>query len=152
VKKSSGTSAAGLEVVKEAIGALGVDTSVLTQVDGSGLSSGNKVTCNFVSTLLAKNRDVFVDRLSIAGELGTLRDYYTSSQARGRLIAKTGTLSGVKGLAGFMTVEGGEPVELALIMNADDIDQAAKFRPVWNALVDATVRASVNPTVEALLP
>ena len=58
----------------------------------------------------------------------------------------------MKGLAGFMTVEGGEPVELALIMNADDIDQAAKFRPVWNALVDATVRASVNPTVEALLP
>jgi hypothetical protein len=37
-------------------------------------------------------------------------------------------------------------------MNSDGIDQSAKFRPVWNALVDATVRASVNPTVETLLP
>lgn len=152
VKKNSGTTAAGLEVVKESIAELGLDASAFTQVDGSGLSSGNKVTCNFVSALLAKNRDVFVDRLSIAGEQGTLREYYNSSQARGRLVAKTGTLSGVKGLAGYMTAEGGEPVEFTLILNGDDVDQAAKFRPVWNALVDALVRASVNPTVEALLP
>jgi D-alanyl-D-alanine carboxypeptidase/D-alanyl-D-alanine-endopeptidase (penicillin-binding protein 4) len=151
-KKGAGTSAAGLEVVKDSVAELGVDTSALTQLDGSGLASGNKVTCQFVSSLLATNRDVFVNRLSIAGEVGTLREYYTSSQARGRLVAKTGTLSGVKALAGYMTVEGGEPVELVLIMNSDGIDQSAKFRPVWNALVDATVRASVNPTVETLLP
>jgi len=152
VKKGAGTSAAGLEVVKEAIAELGVDVSSLTQLDGSGLASGNKVTCQFISSLLASNRDEFINRLSIAGEQGTLREYYTSSQARGRLVAKTGTLSGVKALAGYMTVDGGEPVELVLIMNSDGIDQAAKFRPVWNALVDATVRASVNPTVETLLP
>lgn len=152
VKKGAGTSAAGLEVVKEAIGELGVDASGFSQLDGSGLASGNKVTCEFVASLLKSNRDVFIDRLSIAGEVGTLREYYTSSQARGRLVAKTGTLSGVKALAGYMTVEGGEPVELVLIMNSDGIDQSAKFRPVWNALVDATVRASANPTVETLLP
>jgi D-alanyl-D-alanine carboxypeptidase/D-alanyl-D-alanine-endopeptidase (penicillin-binding protein 4) len=152
VKKGTGTSAAGLEVVKEAIAELGVDASGFSQLDGSGLASGNKVTCEFVASLLKSNRDVFIDRLSIAGEVGTLREYYTSSQARGRLVAKTGTLSGVKALAGYMTVEGGEPVELVLIMNSDGIDQSAKFRPVWNALVDATVRASANPTVETLLP
>ena len=81
-------------------------------LDGSGLARGNRIdTATLVELLhLADQREwraEFWEALPIAAEDGTLRKRYRGTSLAGRLRAKTGTLSGVSGLAGGFSVADG---------------------------------------------
>jgi D-alanyl-D-alanine carboxypeptidase/D-alanyl-D-alanine-endopeptidase (penicillin-binding protein 4) len=87
---------------------VGINLSQLSLVDGSGLSQYNKVTPNDVSKMLyyidhhSALRDNLIPALPIAGVDGTLA-YRMPDLARGRLVhAKTGSMTGVSTLAGFV--------------------------------------------------
>lgn len=84
----------------------------LTVRDGSGLSRDSRVTANGLTKFLhwlakAKDFDALWPALPIAGVDGTLRNRMVGTPARGVLRAKTGTLSGVANLAGFVPLEAG---------------------------------------------
>jgi hypothetical protein len=72
--------------------------------DGSGLSSLDRLTATAVVALLEAGlaegdlRDAFLQSLAVAGVDGTLEDRLGSSPARGQVIAKTGTTSGLRPL------------------------------------------------------
>ena len=69
--------------------------------------------------------------LAVAGETGTLSDAFTNNPVRGKLRGKTGTLTGVKSLAGFLDMPDHE-LEFALVLNVANADAAA--RPLWEQL------------------
>jgi len=106
---------------------LGIDPSQVIVKDASGLSRENKVTASVMSQLLYK---IYTDPalsqiangLPIGGKTGTLRHRYleTAPQAVGLIKAKTGTLTGVVSLAGY--VESGDR-EYAFIVIADEINR-----------------------------
>jgi len=106
---------------------LGIDPSQVIVKDASGLSRENKVTASVMSQLLYK---IYTDPalsqiangLPIGGKTGTLRHRYleTAPQAVGLIKAKTGTLTGVVSLAGY--VESGDR-EYAFIVIADEISR-----------------------------
>lgn len=106
---------------------LGIDPSQVIVKDASGLSRENKVTASVMSQLLYK---IYIDPalsqiangLPIGGKTGTLRHRYleTAPQAVGLIKAKTGTLTGVVSLAGY--VESGDR-EYAFIVIADEISR-----------------------------
>jgi serine-type D-Ala-D-Ala carboxypeptidase/endopeptidase (penicillin-binding protein 4) len=150
VKKGVGSTQAGLEVMNETIKTWG--TSLPAVVDGSGLSSSNSATCDFFVDLLNRNKDSFPSLLAVAGQSGTLKNTFIDSPVEDRLAGKTGTLTGVKALVGYLPLESEEDVQFSLLMNASGIDNQSSYRPIWNALGDALNRARAVPRPEQLTP
>ena len=151
VEKKSGSTAAGLEAVNEFFA-----TKKLTPVpqvfDGSGLSSSDKASCASFMSVLNKQASELAPMLAIAGTSGTLVSAFEDSPMSGRLLGKTGTLSGVKSLVGYLPIEGGQPVVFALMMNSSGIDNKTAYRPIWNALGDALNKAKSTPRADQLAP
>ncbi|MDZ7290959.1 MAG: D-alanyl-D-alanine carboxypeptidase/D-alanyl-D-alanine-endopeptidase [candidate division KSB1 bacterium] len=117
-----GTWAKGVRVTRQFLASVGVDTSAVYNVDGSGLSHLNLITpANIVNLLVAmwKNfavRNEFAASLPIAGVDGTLRRRMKGTPAEGVLHAKTGTISAVSTLSGYTTTADGEELAFSMMM------------------------------------
>lgn len=99
-------------------------TDLHTRVaDGSGLSPYNLTTAATVVAVLRhvwRRADLFPtlrQALPIAGADGTLEHRMTALPARFNLRAKTGTLSAVSSLAGYVTAPDGHLLAFAIILN-----------------------------------
>ncbi|WP_245979579.1 D-alanyl-D-alanine carboxypeptidase/D-alanyl-D-alanine endopeptidase [Gryllotalpicola protaetiae] len=117
---------------------IGVDTSGLTIIDGSGLSADNRVPPSFFSSYLTKvlNREnglgVIYDALPIAGQSGTLAKSYgrftgASAVATGQVHAKTGSIDGAYTLAGVINAKDGSQLVFSIyaLGNVGDSARAA---------------------------
>ena len=62
-------------------------------------------------------RDAFVWSLPLGGETGTLARRYRAGDARGNVRAKTGYISGVRTLSGYVTSERGHTIAFSLLCN-----------------------------------
>ncbi len=114
----------GRAVLLETLGRMGVDMSGAAIRDGSGLSHQNHVTAGQIARLLVlmrrhRHADVFLASLAEAGELGSMRNRYSDPALRGRLRGKTGSIQGVRGLAGYLTRPDGKVLAFALLMNTE---------------------------------
>lgn len=118
-----GSSAAGVSAVKDALTELGIDVSRLTMYDGSGLSRDNLVAVGVIVDVLQTAADpdhpalrAAVSTLPVAGFTGSLDDrFFLDPQGFGLVRAKTGTLTGVHGLAGLVATADGEPLVFAAV-------------------------------------
>ncbi len=100
----------------------GISLEPLSLRDGSGLARQNLVTPRSTVRLLQYMRthpykDVFRDSLPIAGSDGTLERRMRDTVAAGNLRAKTGTLSYVNALSGYVTTRGGEVLIFSMFGN-----------------------------------
>lgn len=119
-----GSSAMGVEAAMRTFAAASVDTSRLRLADGSGLSRYDLVTPNMTARLLQYMRqhpdpavrDAFVEALPVGGREGTLEYRFRRGPAYGNVRAKTGTLSGVSALSGYVTA-GERPLIFVIIGN-----------------------------------
>jgi D-alanyl-D-alanine carboxypeptidase/D-alanyl-D-alanine-endopeptidase (penicillin-binding protein 4) len=115
-------SAAGGEVVAEALGELGVNSAHLRLADGSGLSRHNLVTPEaLVATLQAMalhpEAEVFLDSLAVAGVSGTLRNRLDGTILEGRVQGKSGALTGNVSLSGYLQPPDYEPLVFSIVVN-----------------------------------
>ncbi len=91
--------------------------------DGSGLSRRDLMTPAFTVRLLdwmnaqSRWRVQFMEALPIAGVDGTLRWRMRDTPAQGRVRAKTGTLTGVSVLSGYVLTRDDEPIVFSIMMN-----------------------------------
>lgn len=153
--RSQGTRAAGISVVEERLRAWGVSMTGWTMVDGSGLSRENKITCADFLAILERFRtgDQLVSRLSVAGTSGTLANFFLDGPLEGRLFGKTGTLTGVKGLIGFVDTLGGSVMRIVILLEADGASQDEYFRPIWERFLAEAISAYASgPSAEELAP
>lgn len=103
-----GTSAAGASVVTQALVTAGVPMAGVRIVDGSGLSTLDRLTAGAVTGILHAAwtnfsiRPAFVAALAIAGVNGTLESRLRTPPARGNVLAKTGTTREASALSGFV--------------------------------------------------
>jgi len=99
-----GSTAAGVAEVRADLAADGIPTGGLANVDGSGLSRSDRVTCALLVAVLerAGYGGLLMRDLPVAAESGTLADELKGTVAAGRVHAKTGTLDGVKALSGWV--------------------------------------------------
>ena len=115
---------AGHAVLRRTLGTLGVNLDGAALRDGSGLSHDNRVTARQIVTLLKamqshRYADVFLGSLARAGRSGSMERRYADPQLVGRLIGKTGTISGVRTLAGLLTRDDGGTLIFALLVDGD---------------------------------
>jgi serine-type D-Ala-D-Ala carboxypeptidase/endopeptidase (penicillin-binding protein 4) len=112
----------GLAIVRTFLHQAGIGDSDLALNDGSGLSRNDMTTANATVQLLTfmskhKYFAQFRDALPIAGVDGTLRTRMRGTPAEGNLRAKTGSLSSVASLSGYVTTAAGERLVFSMMLN-----------------------------------
>jgi D-alanyl-D-alanine carboxypeptidase/D-alanyl-D-alanine-endopeptidase (penicillin-binding protein 4) len=116
------TTDAGLDSVRAWLVTSGIQKEGIQVVDGSGLSRRNVVTPHTLVAILQRFYDEsggspFMQALAIAGGDGTLSTRMKGTPAEGNAIGKTGSMSNVRTLAGYVRSADGEPFAFAIMAN-----------------------------------
>ena len=144
VLKGDGSAAAGRAAVKETLTAWGIPDDGLVMRDGSGLSRYDYVTSDLLVALLTrmwKNdtlRGPFAASLPVAAHDGTLSGRMKNTWLDGHVQAKTGTISNVRSLSGYLETKSGERIVFSIIGNhftvpSSAIDALAERALMWVA-------------------
>lgn len=125
--RGEGSWSAGVDVLTEELTGLGVDASSLRMVDGSGLSTMDSISPGQLGALLdnARQRPWFGDwyeAMPVAGNPdrlvgGTLRSRMAGTAAENNVHAKTGSLTGVTSLSGYVTTAGQRQLVFSMLFN-----------------------------------
>jgi D-alanyl-D-alanine carboxypeptidase/D-alanyl-D-alanine-endopeptidase (penicillin-binding protein 4) len=113
---------AGLGVVRNFLRQAGISENDVALDDGSGLSRNDLISANTTVQLLTfmsrhKYFAQFRDALPIAGVDGTLSTRMRGTPAERNLRAKTGSLSSVASLSGYVTTAAGERLVFSMMLN-----------------------------------
>lgn len=105
-----GTHEHGIALETDFLKEAGVDPATVSISDGSGLSGYDRITPRALVQILqydwnGPNRDVVLDALPVAGVRGTLKASYAGTPAEKRVFAKTGSVSHVSTLAGYLATQ-----------------------------------------------
>lgn len=116
------TEAAGIEALNRFLAGAGIGRDEAIFEEGSGLTRRNLVTPAAIVRLLQHmdrhpQAAVFREALPVAGTDGTLRNRMKGTAAAGNARAKTGGLSMVATLSGYVTSKAGERFAFALMLN-----------------------------------
>ncbi|HNW25635.1 MAG TPA: D-alanyl-D-alanine carboxypeptidase/D-alanyl-D-alanine-endopeptidase [Candidatus Gastranaerophilaceae bacterium] len=116
---NAGSAEAGVEMLNNYYKKLGINTDSIKIVDGSGVSKNNLITADFMTNVLVKiakepSYNDFINSLAKSGE-GTLTDrmlYFKDN-----LKAKTGTLSNISAITGYLTAKSGKTYAFCIMVN-----------------------------------
>jgi D-alanyl-D-alanine carboxypeptidase/D-alanyl-D-alanine-endopeptidase (penicillin-binding protein 4) len=111
----------GVATVQSVLRRLGIDVSGLQLHDGSGLSRRNRIAPQTLAEAVAVSvgkagSDSLISDLAVGGFTGTLERRFGKADAgRGIVRGKSGTLTGVHSLAGYVTDRSGTPIAFAVM-------------------------------------
>lgn len=117
----------------------------LSIYDGSGLSPFNSFSAADMVTLLrhAVQRpffDDFYQSLAVSGVDGTIRNLWRDHSSFGRIRAKSGTMNGVLGYAGYITTDDHRMLAFCIVVN-----HAADGNSKVRLAIEQWVRGFLNP-------
>lgn len=117
-----GSARSGIYETKLFLSQFGIDTTKFLMVDGSGVSHYNLLTAEMLVQLLTGMAHrpewfpLFYESLPIAGVDGTLSNRMKGTPAEGNLRAKTGSISGVSTLSGYVKTQDEEMLAFSMLM------------------------------------
>ncbi len=132
---------AGHQVVRRfLIDSVRVDSTQFRAMDGSGLSGQNLVSPMVFARLLQwmqahPRSSAFAAGLPKSGERGSLRTRFVGTPLEGRVRAKTGTITGVNSLSGYIDRPGRAPLIFSLVANHHVLSSAAVVRQIDSVVV-----------------
>jgi D-alanyl-D-alanine carboxypeptidase len=150
MKAGFGYSESGIEeTFVKTLNNLDIDSTGLVAVDGSGLSRSNRVSAQMLAQLLLKTYDnekyrTIYGGLPVGGVNGTMRNRFVSSapKAIGLVRTKTGSLTGVVSLAGY--VQGGDR-EYIFVAIADQIPKNPSAARAARVALDKVLAKFAKP-------
>jgi D-alanyl-D-alanine carboxypeptidase/D-alanyl-D-alanine-endopeptidase (penicillin-binding protein 4) len=114
------------QVIEQLMKQAGIETKGFVFDDGCGLSRKNRVTAEMISRLLydvfdSPQKQIFIDSLAIGGVEGSspVSRYFREPAYKGKIFAKSGTISGVKALSGYCCTEDGTYIFSIITNNAN---------------------------------
>jgi D-alanyl-D-alanine carboxypeptidase/D-alanyl-D-alanine-endopeptidase (penicillin-binding protein 4) len=128
-----GTADSGRRVVERQFALWNIPSDAFIVRDGSGLSRSDLISPEAIVSILeamrrSPNFAVFYESLPIAGVDGTIRTRMRDTPAQGNLRAKTGTLSMVRSLSGYVRTADGRLLECSMLCNNWTTPQASVDR------------------------
>ena len=116
------TNDAALAGLRRRLDSWGIPPDSQQIIDGSGLSRRNTITADAMVVILRKMHDPsyaspFMTGLPIAAVDGTLGTRMRDTPAAGNVRAKTGTMSNIRSLAGYVTTLDGERLAFVVMVN-----------------------------------
>ena len=124
-----------------------MDEHGLALTDGSGLSRYNYVTAALLASILERmysqpgHREPFLASLPIAGKDGTVATRLRRTRAEGNALVKTGSISNVRSLSGYVRTRDGEMLVFSILANDFTISAATV-----NWITDLAVEVLANFT------
>lgn len=129
------SAAGGLAALEETLNDWGIFREYFLARDGSGLSRYDYLTADALTWLLTylwadpKHAELYRAALPVFGVNGNVAHRLKDTPASGRVWAKTGSMSQVRSLSGYIVTVEGEPLVFAFIVNgfrvpAREIDAA----------------------------
>jgi len=123
-----GTGENGAKAERAFLTSIGIDPGTVTIADGSGLSNYDRITPRALVAILqhdwnGPNRELVLEALPVAGVSGTLRGAFKGTPAEKNVFAKTGSISHVRTVSGFIRTKRHGAVTFSFLVN-DWIDQA----------------------------
>lgn len=123
----------GRHVVYDVLNDFSIDTNKIRYMDGSGLSRYNYISPEQIIKILesmkeSENRELWRDIMPIAGVDGTLKYRMRGTSAEGIVHAKTGTISNVRALSGYVTTASGEELVFSFLVNGHLLSSKATER------------------------
>ena len=114
-----------IQARENSLTALGVDSDSYALEDGSGLSRHNLASPSAIVQVLQSIADtpvaeIFRETLPVSGESGTLKHRFQETVATGRVQAKTGTMSGISVLSGYVEPLGVETLTFSILLNQSE--------------------------------
>ena len=139
------TAVAAVAVVDSLLGAWGVEDRRMRMADGSGLSRYNLLSPQMLVAVLrhmaqSPYRDAWIAALPVAGRDGTLQNRMSEAPLLDRVEAKTGSLSNVRTLSGYLTAASGERLVFSTMINGN-LAGAAAADEVAEAALEAVARS-----------
>lgn len=132
----------GIKVIKQLIDSIGFQSDNYRIVDGSGVSHYNVVSAEFLSGLLKyvyKNYPekfkLLYNSFPIAGVDGTLENRMKVSKAYNNVHAKTGTLTGVSCISGYVTTKKSHILAFSIMMQ-NFIGSAKRVRDFQDKILE----------------
>ena len=143
-KGTAGTIEGGLEVERGFLLQADIRPEEYVFFDGSGLSRENLVSPRAVVKLLSFAAKqpwgaAYVDSLPVGGVDGSLLDRFKDAAMLGRIKAKTGSLTHVNALSGFLTSMKGEHLVFSIFVNNHNLTGRQSLETI-----DAIVLAIAN--------
>ena len=142
-----GSADTGIAAAREIFTAWSIPPGTYVQADGSGLSRYDFVTAEMIAALLGRmykdprHHDAFVATLPIAGKDGTISTRMKNTRAEGNAAAKTGSISNVRALSGYVRTRDGETLIFSILANSFTIPSATV-----NWIADLAVERLANHT------
>lgn len=118
-----GTTAAGREIVRTVLADWGVSSDAYVLYDGSGLSRYSYASADALVTILRRVwnderlRGPFIAALPIGAIDGTLQNRLKDPALARRVQAKTGNLTNMRALSGYLETDSGDRLVFSIIVN-----------------------------------
>ena len=140
---NAGTIEGGLEVLRGFLTQAGISSDQYLFYDGSGLSRQNLATPHAIVQMLRYSSTqpwgaAYKSTFPLSGVDGSLSDRLNAPRLRSRIMAKTGSLGGVKTLSGYVTTDAGQTVVFAILSNNFNLP-AKRITDAIDQIVEAIV-------------
>ena len=131
----------GRMVISKHLSDLGISQSEFYIDDGSGLSKQNKLSANSITKVLldvyrSKNWKLYKDSLAVGGVDGTLARYFRGKKYKGKILGKTGYITGVKSFSGVCTNAEGNYI-FSILANKANGQTRTAINDIAKAIVDS---------------
>lgn len=119
---AAGSTELGINLVKEFAASMKMDTTKLQLVDGAGMAPSTLLNIEDLTRFLIEMRrhpqfDIYRNSLSTAGVDGSLKTRFLDTPLEGKIHGKTGYVTGVRSLSGYMKADSGQPLVFSVVTN-----------------------------------
>ncbi|MDD5327340.1 MAG: D-alanyl-D-alanine carboxypeptidase/D-alanyl-D-alanine-endopeptidase [Phycisphaerae bacterium] len=136
----NGSWAAGRELIHSYLMGLGIEKGEFYVDDGSGLSREDKLSANAIAKVLldvykSRDWDVYKNSLAAGGIDGTIGRYFKEEKYKGKIIGKTGYISGVKTFSGICSGSKGDYI-FSILTNKSNGKTRGAINDIAKAIID----------------
>ncbi|MGL5939127.1 MAG: D-alanyl-D-alanine carboxypeptidase/D-alanyl-D-alanine endopeptidase [Waterburya sp.] len=112
--------------INQSLTKLGINSDEYLLVDASGLSRQNLITPQTLVKILrimsrSSQSKFYRQSLAIAGVNGTLKNRFNNTEIQGYLFGKTGTLTGINSLSGYMAIPNYPTLVFSIFLNNSEV-------------------------------